>query len=353
MQREFLRDCLFPRLEAMGPKLSIAMPKIGYMQSGGGCVQVCVEPAKTLEPIALETQDSLTGSSAIIYAHSQSQRDIDNEKGILLLPKFAELGLTEQSIKVETSSPAQGEGNAVLVITEHGNAKMVFVDYGQKNRAPKKVAEIAARHALDYVKSGTATDYYLADQLLVAMALAGKGVLTVNKVTEHIATCLSIIERFLNCSYSQVNVGDKNVTISLTSTGKKTVVDEVVPKEDFLRTEPAPWKAWGKDLIDQDAVEQIQKACSLPNAMRGALMPDAHKGYGLPIGGVLAVKNAVIPYAVGVDIACRMRLTVLDLPIAMLANENRNALPGTQKRNAFWAWCHVWRGRTTSTCRDG
>jgi len=43
-------------------------------------------------------------------------------------------------------------------------------------------------------------------------------------------------------------------------------------------------------------------------------MPDAHVGYGLPIGGVLATDNAVIPYAVGVDIACRMMLTVFDLP---------------------------------------
>jgi tRNA-splicing ligase RtcB len=48
-------------------------------------------------------------------------------------------------------------------------------------------------------------------------------------------------------------------------------------------------------------------------AVAGALMPDAHVGYGLPIGGVLATDNAVIPFAVGVDIACRMKLTVLDL----------------------------------------
>jgi tRNA-splicing ligase RtcB len=43
------------------------------------------------------------------------------------------------------------------------------------------------------------------------------------------------------------------------------------------------------------------------------LMPDAHLGYGLPIGGVLATDNAVIPYAVGVDIACRVKLSVYDL----------------------------------------
>jgi tRNA-splicing ligase RtcB len=56
----------------------------------------------------------------------------------------------------------------------------------------------------------------------------------------------------------------------------------------------------------------MRAAASLPIAVRGALMPDAHVGYGLPIGGVLATADAVIPYAVGVDIACRMRLSVLD-----------------------------------------
>ncbi len=60
-------------------------------------------------------------------------------------------------------------------------------------------------------------------------------------------------------------------------------------------------------------------------------MPDAHIGYGLPIGGVLALENAVVPYAVGVDIACRMKLSVLDLPVSALDEEFyrfKNALEG-------------------------
>ena len=75
----------------------------------------------------------------------------------------------------------------------------------------------------------------------------------------------------------------------------------------------APWRCWGTGL-DPAAMAQMECAAALPVAVRGALMPDAHTGYGLPIGGVLATAGAVIPYAVGVDIACRMRLTVLDLP---------------------------------------
>ncbi len=79
------------------------------------------------------------------------------------------------------------------------------------------------------------------------------------------------------------------------------------------RTSDAPFRQWGTDL-DPASVQQLENACKLPVAVRGALMPDAHRGYGLPIGGVLATRNAVIPYAVGVDIACRMKMTVLDLP---------------------------------------
>ena len=80
------------------------------------------------------------------------------------------------------------------------------------------------------------------------------------------------------------------------------------------RAEPVKYRAWGAGL-EPEAVMQMERACLLPVSVAGALMPDAHVGYGLPIGGVLATDNAVIPYAVGVDIACRMKMTVLDLPL--------------------------------------
>src|SRR5512137_9785 len=80
------------------------------------------------------------------------------------------------------------------------------------------------------------------------------------------------------------------------------------------RSQPVKYRQWGEGL-EHEAVMQMEKACLLPVAVAGALMPDAHVGYGLPIGGVLATENTVIPYAVGVDIACRMKMTVLDLPL--------------------------------------
>ncbi len=70
---------------------------------------------------------------------------------------------------------------------------------------------------------------------------------------------------------------------------------------------------YGKDQIEEGAFKQMNTAMKLPVTVAGALMPDAHQGYGLPIGGVLATRNAIIPYGVGVDIGCRMALSIYDI----------------------------------------
>jgi tRNA-splicing ligase RtcB len=71
-------------------------------------------------------------------------------------------------------------------------------------------------------------------------------------------------------------------------------------------------KIYGGKEVEHSARKQMETAMSLPVTVQGALMPDAHTGYGLPIGGVLATQNAVVPYAIGVDIGCRMALSILD-----------------------------------------
>jgi tRNA-splicing ligase RtcB (3'-phosphate/5'-hydroxy nucleic acid ligase) len=81
------------------------------------------------------------------------------------------------------------------------------------------------------------------------------------------------------------------------------------------------FKTYGAEFIEPGAVFQMETAMSLPVTVAGALMPDAHQGYGLPIGGVLATQNAVIPYGVGVDIGCRMCLTLYDLPVRTLEKD--------------------------------
>jgi len=96
----------------------------------------------------------------------------------------------------------------------------------------------------------------------------------------------------------------------------------------------APYQIWGEGL-EPDAIQQLKNACKLPVAVQGALMPDAHVGYGLPIGGVLATRDAVIPYAVGVDIACRMKMTVLDLPLNTLQDHPTRLTRALERETRF------------------
>ena len=99
------------------------------------------------------------------------------------------------------------------------------------------------------------------------------------------------------------------------------IAEKLLPKEKAdgaeisLNNEGVHFNIFGAAHIEQGALHQMYSAAKLPVAVAGALMPDAHHGYGLPIGGVLATENAVIPYGVGVDIGCRMCLSIFDLDV--------------------------------------
>jgi tRNA-splicing ligase RtcB len=87
------------------------------------------------------------------------------------------------------------------------------------------------------------------------------------------------------------------------------------PKDETiaLLDDAMDYTIFGAENIEKGAIDQMNLAMRLPVSIAGALMPDAHQGYGLPIGGVLATRNAIIPYGVGVDIGCRMALSIFDI----------------------------------------
>ena len=107
------------------------------------------------------------------------------------------------------------------------------------------------------------------------------------------------------------------------------IAEKLLPTEDLnepeisLNNTGVHFNTFGAEHIEEGAFHQMYNAVKLPIAVAGALMPDAHHGYGLPIGGVLATDNAVIPYGVGVDIGCRMCLSVFDLDATALTNRDQ------------------------------
>ncbi|MCP3891706.1 MAG: RtcB family protein [Desulfobulbaceae bacterium] len=98
-------------------------------------------------------------------------------------------------------------------------------------------------------------------------------------------------------------------------------------------TENLPIKTWAA-TIDENTLNQAKNLANLPFAYKHiAIMPDAHVGYGMPIGGVAAMKGIVIPNAVGVDIGCgvaavQTSLSGLDTAqLKKMINEVRKSIP--------------------------
>lgn len=105
--------------------------------------------------------------------------------------------------------------------------------------------------------------------------------------------------------------------LALVPSEKKSLVHELLKNR-------IGYQIYGGAEIEEGARNQMEIAMKLPISVAGALMPDAHQGYGLPIGGVLATHNAVIPYGVGVDIGCRMCLTAYPLDEKFLSRHQAN-----------------------------
>jgi len=99
------------------------------------------------------------------------------------------------------------------------------------------------------------------------------------------------------------------------------------PKPDaklVMADKPKDYKIWGEDLIAQGAVEQLETALRIPPAKYGVLLPDAHIGYALPIGGVILLENAISPSYIGFDISCMMMLSQFSINPAEFEKHREN-----------------------------
>lgn len=143
---------------------------------------------------------------------------------------------------------------------------------------------------------------------------------------------LDVVEK----QYAHLNFDDKldllkrilnNPSSFINDAALAPIANELLkPADDTIAliVDGRSYQIYGAEAIEQGALRQMETAMKLPVTVAGALMPDAHQGYGLPIGGVLATNNAVIPYGVGVDIGCRMCMTIYNIPTEKLQEKTED-----------------------------
>ena len=222
---EFMAESLFPWLWRMGARCQAKLVRAGYMHSGGGRVELAIEPCRAQRPFEALPFGDFEGASASIYGHGLPEGVLGREIGTLLARGEA-LGLARERICLHTGpcgaerSVPDGAGNMVLVSLAHGGLHTVFAECGWRGRSAEAVAGHACARALAYLKSGADAESCLADQLLVPLALAGGGSFTAQRLTSHAATCLKVLELFTG-RRARVEKTKGRVAVSVPCAGKE------------------------------------------------------------------------------------------------------------------------------------
>ncbi|MFQ5648623.1 MAG: RNA 3'-terminal phosphate cyclase [bacterium] len=187
-QKSFLRV-----LNQMGAKVTADIDQYGFYPVGGGRIHVNIVPCQTLAKLALLDKGELLSRRAFAYCSKIPDR-IGQEEMSAVVRKLGWNRTECQSSRV----PSSGPGNIVLLELAYEHITEVFTGFGQKNIPKQKVVAEAIRELQEYLEARAPVGKYLADQLLLPMAMAGQGEFITMKPTLHAMTNMAVIRKFLD-----------------------------------------------------------------------------------------------------------------------------------------------------------
>ncbi len=203
---DFLEKAFIPLLNRMGAKVEAVLERPGFYPAGGGKFRVSVEPAKRLAGLTLVERGGVIRRKARAAVSNLPVRIARRE-----LKTVAEkLGWDRDCLEAVEVENALGPGNVLAVEIESENVTEVFTGFGEKGVPAEKVAERTAKQVREYLASGAPVGKYLADQLLIPLAMAGKGVFRTLAPTRHTLTNAEIVKKFLDVDI-RINELESNV----------------------------------------------------------------------------------------------------------------------------------------------
>lgn len=210
---DFLDRVFLPLINRMGPRVSAILVRPGFYPAGGGRMEVEIVPARKLARLDLIERGALrrVEARALVAAlpGDIAVRELSAVKSVL--------GWPEESRRIEQLPERFGPGNILLLEAEFENVTEIASGFGKLGVRAEQVGEKAAKRMAGYLASGAAVGPYLADQLLLPMAMAGGGSFTTVKPTRHARTAADIIARFLDVAiaFDEQEDGCHLVTISM------------------------------------------------------------------------------------------------------------------------------------------
>jgi RNA 3'-terminal phosphate cyclase (ATP) len=191
---DFIDRVFLPLINRMGPRVSARLVRHGFYPAGGGRIEVEIAPSASLARLDLVERGALRRVEARALVAALPGEIAARE----LAAAGAVLGWPDESRRIEQLPDALGPGNIVLLEAEFDHVTEIASGFGRLGVPAQVVAEKAARRMGGYLASPAVAGPYLADQLLLPMALAGGGSFTTVKPSRHAQTSAELIPRFLD-----------------------------------------------------------------------------------------------------------------------------------------------------------
>ncbi len=208
---DFLQYAFLPLLAKMGVNCKFTLRKHGFYPAGGGELVVEIEPCSQLQPLHLQQR----GAHKTSFAHSLmcslpihiAERELATVRETM--------GWTEQQTECRTIR-ALGQGNVLLLVIEDENVTNVFCGFGEHGVSAEKVAMLTCKQALHFIHSAATVDEYLADQLLLPLALASSGSFSTTTLSSHCQSNIAVIQQFLavNFQHRRLDSGVVHIAVS-------------------------------------------------------------------------------------------------------------------------------------------
>jgi RNA 3'-terminal phosphate cyclase (ATP) len=206
---DFLEKCFLPLIGKMGPRINARLERPGFYPAGGGRFSVHIEPVKKLQRLELLESGDITRKVARVLVAGLPADVAQRELRVL----ERQLGWPLELLKLEAIDAMHGPGNVVVVELESAALTEVITGFGQKGITAEAVAESVVREVRRYLAAGVPVGEHLADQLLVPLAMAGKGTFRTVRLTRHASTNMKVIEMFLDVRLGMENLGPNGALI--------------------------------------------------------------------------------------------------------------------------------------------
>jgi RNA 3'-terminal phosphate cyclase (ATP) len=190
---QFLQRAWCPRVAEMGVRIDIQLERFGFYPAGGGVVLARVEPCAELRPRMWMTRGERRGAYAEAFVAGIPGRVAQRELECV----GRAMNWSEEQLLIRGLPADQGPGNALMLTLEYAHATEVFTAFGEKSVTSEQVARQVVQRARQYLMSQGAFAEYLADQMMLPLALAGGGGFTLDEVSMHARTNAQVIETFL------------------------------------------------------------------------------------------------------------------------------------------------------------